>query len=366
MFGQLLGGGRSICSRGQSLPGQGAAKASGANTTNSPGSRAAPRVASGSSRVLWISGHRGKARAGRAARRWSNRTRLVRRDVGGLRADVVFLDEFTGACIVSDVGLDPARGDRLREILLAIAPQAHDRGILKRGPAVGLVPLLPGGDLRGRQAARTQEPGARRVGHGHRLRAGRHADVKRSERRGGEPVSGRLQDEIEIAERFDLRVPLHLPDRVRAGGRALLEVRGSRAVALQAIGLRQREFEVEQQAIQVHRDQRSHVDRCERVAVGEPPGAEISAGFSARAQVAPQVARVARRILLRGRHVFEIRLVARRGTIIPVAVQKRASEQANRMMISRSGREICAAVHPIPVFLLQLGQVFDVGLITIL
>ncbi len=67
-----------------------------------------------------------------------------------------------------------------------------------------------------------------------------------------------------------------------------------------------------------------------------------------------------------GRHVLAIRLVAGHVALIPIAVQQGAVGEPHQMTVRMSRRQLVATLHPVRVFLLQLGQILQVGLFAIL
>ena len=120
---------------------------------------------------------------------------------------------------------------------------------------------------------------------------------------------------------------------------------------------------MEHQAVQVDRHDRRRADRRERLAVAEPARAVVPAAFGARAQVAVDLVRRTRRHRLRGRHVLEIRLVARRIARVPVAVQHRAVGHRDHMARGPPARRRGFALHPVRMFLAQCRQVFLIDLV---
>ncbi|MNL26816.1 hypothetical protein D3C87_1483690 [compost metagenome] len=133
-------------------------------------------------------------------------------------------------------------------------------------------------------------------------------------------------------------------------------------IIVQQIGFRNGLFEVIKQAIQVYGQDVGGVNGCEIIFVGKPATAEIPARFSRCPDMPEELVRrdaVLFLRLMREICVFAVRLRPWCSLVIPIAVQQRAVGQIYQTAVRcKRLTGILAAVHPVIVFLLHLGQVF--------
>ena len=125
-------------------------------------------------------------------------------------------------------------------------------------------------------------------------------------------------------------------------------------------------LEVVHQAVQVDRHDRGGADGRQRLAVAEPARTEIPAALGARAQVAPDFRSRPASRRLRGLHVLQVGLVARRRARIPVAIQDRAVGHRHHVRGGRAARRAGLALHPVRVLLAQRRQVFLIDAVAFL
>ena len=110
------------------------------------------------------------------------------------------------------------------------------------------------------------------------------------------------------------------------------------------------------QRVEIDRRDRGGANGRERLAVGEPAGAEVPSGLSPGPEIAVHLlgrtVRLGRRL-----DILAIGFVARRGAIVPVPIEENAVGQPDDVAEGGAGREARPAVHPIGVFGLELRQV---------